>query len=256
MRGGEVALLDAAMPGTVTRRATGAGAVQPPCPTCPGARSGPGGASAFNVPAPAAPVTTARGRGVAGAAPGAGGGRGNAPGTRLRREPALVALAADDAGDLGRRATALLARLEWPAKPGAAAPVAPLTVDEEKRFEAGQEIYTNICRACHQPDGRGQDKVAPPLVGSAFALAALPAIPARILMNGKEGPVGLMPPLGAALSDDQIAAVLTYVRREWGHTASPVAPTMVRAARAEVAGRTRPWTNDELTALMAADGGR
>ena len=33
-----------------------------------------------------------------------------------------------------------------------------------------------------------------------------------------------MPPLGGALNDEQIASVLTYIRREWGHTASPVAP--------------------------------
>ena len=39
----------------------------------------------------------------------------------------------------------------------------------------------------------------------------------RILINGKEGPVGLMPPLGTTLSDDQIAGVLTFVRRSWGN---------------------------------------
>ena len=35
-------------------------------------------------------------------------------------------------------------------------------------------------------------------------------------LNGKEGPIGLMPPIGVVLSDEQIAAVLTYIRREWG----------------------------------------
>jgi mono/diheme cytochrome c family protein len=55
-----------------------------------------------------------------------------------------------------------------------------------------------------------------------------------------------MPPLGAALTDDQVAAALTYIRREWGHTASPVSPSVVRDVRAATAGRTRPWTADEL----------
>ena len=41
-------------------------------------------------------------------------------------------------------------------------------------------------------------------------------------MHGKEGATGLMPPVGGALDDEQIASVLTYVRREWGHTADPV----------------------------------
>ena len=136
----------------------------------------------------------------------------------------------------------------WPGKPGAAAPIAPLTSAEQQRFDAGREIYKNICQACHQPDGRGQDKLAPTLIESAMALA--PAeIPARILLGGKEGPVGLMPPVGSALSDEQIAAVLTYIRREWGQAGSPVDPSIVKEVRALTAGRTRPWTNEELAAL-------
>ena len=101
----------------------------------------------------------------------------------------------------------LLARLTWPGKPveaGAAPPAAPLTPDEQKRFDAGKAVYTSLCVACHQENGQGRDKVAPALVGSNFALAA-PHVPERILINGKEGPVGLMPPLGSVLSDDQIA---------------------------------------------------
>ena len=57
-----------------------------------------------------------------------------------------------------------------------------------------------------------------------------------------------MPPLGPTLTDDQIANVLTYVRREWGHTASPVTPALVQEQRKATAGRTRPWTNEELAA--------
>jgi mono/diheme cytochrome c family protein len=143
----------------------------------------------------------------------------------------------------------VLARVEWPGKPGAAEVVAPLTPEEQQRFDAGREVYRNICQACHQPDGRGLDRVAPTLIGSVLALA--PAdITARILLNGKEGPVGLMPPLGLTLTDDQVAAALTYVRREWGQTGTPVDPAAVRAVRAQTASRTRPWTHDELLAMV------
>jgi mono/diheme cytochrome c family protein len=45
-----------------------------------------------------------------------------------------------------------------------------------------------------------------------------------------------MPPLASALSDEQIAAVLTYIRREWGHT----------APRGLTKTRRRPWTDQEL----------
>ena len=47
-------------------------------------------------------------------------------------------------------------------------------------------------------------------------------MPLRVLLNGKDGKIGEMPPLGQSLSDKQLAAVLTYVRGSFGNTASPV----------------------------------
>ena len=74
----------------------------------------------------------------------------------------------------------------------------------------------------------------------------MPGVPIRVLIGGKEGSIGLMPPLGGALSDEQIAAVLTYVRREWGNTGTPVDPATVAEVRKATAGRSRPWTDQEL----------
>ena len=141
--------------------------------------------------------------------------------------------------------------MNWPGKPGAPAALAPLTPAEMARFDAGREIYRNICQNCHQPDGRGQERLAPSLVGSDFLLAT-PDIPVRILMNGKEGDVGLMPPLGGVLSDADVAAVLTYVRREWGQGGTAVDPAQVTRLRAATGNRPRPWTNNELLALIPA----
>ena len=177
----------------------------------------------------------------------AGRGRG-APRTilALGREPALAAIASNQSDPLASRAAAVLARVGWPGKAGETAPsVAPLSPPEQARFTAGREVYQNLCAACHQANGRGLDRVAPSLVGLEFALAS-PGVPIRILLSGKEGQVGLMPPLGYTLTDEQIAAVLTYVRREWGQTASPVDPATVAQTRAATADRTRPWTNAEL----------
>ncbi len=229
LRGAEVALLGAAMPGTAGRRGGGpAAAPDAPCPTCPGGRAGPGGAYAF----PQAPrPPPAR----------------QAP-LRLNAEPVSFSALAAKGGELGGRAEKLLARVEWPGKPGAAAPIAPLTPEQQKRFGAGQEVYRNVCQACHQPDGRGMDKIAPPLVGSTLALATA-EVPVRILLHGKEGPVGLMPPVGQIFTDEQIAAVLTYIRREWGQGGEPVEPAAVAAVRAATKGRARPWTEAELAAL-------
>jgi mono/diheme cytochrome c family protein/glucose/arabinose dehydrogenase len=238
LRGGEVAVLGAAMPGSPSGRRGAAPAANLPCPTCPGGRAGPGGAYAFERPAAAT-----------------GGGRGGARIVRLNREPAALSKIAAAGDDLSARATSVLARVEWPGKPGVAAPLPALSAEEQQRFNTGQEVYRNICQACHQPDGRGQEKIAPSLVGSTLALSA-PEIPVRILLNGKEGPVGLMPPVGGVLSDDQIAGVLTYIRREWGQTGSVVDPATVKTVRGATTDRTRPWTNDELTALAAGKGGQ
>jgi len=171
----------------------------------------------------------------------------------LSKEPALTRVVAEG-GDLGKRAAAVLERVGWPGKPGLAADTtAPLTGAEQQRFDAGQVVYKTVCEACHQPDGRGREKLAPSLVGSELALAS-PGIPARILLNGKEGSVGLMPPLGAGMTDEQIADVLTYVRRAWGQNAAPVAPAAVATVRGQVTGRTRPWTNDELQKIISSGG--
>ena len=228
VRGTEVALLGAPMPGSPAR-AGGGPAPAAPCPTCPGARGGPGGGYAFR---PAAPA----GRG----------GRGSGgPVLRLEAEPkALVALAADK-GPLGARAAKVLERVVWPGKPGAPAAATPLNASERALFDAGEQTYKSLCQACHQPDGRGQERVGANLVGSALVLGA-PEIAARIVLNGKEGTIGLMPPLGTGLSDEQIAGALTYIRHEWGNAASAVTPAVVGQVRAQTAGRTRPWTDAEL----------
>jgi mono/diheme cytochrome c family protein len=128
--------------------------------------------------------------------------------------------------------------------------VAPLTGADLRRFEAGENIYKSTCQACHQPDGRGQERTAASLVGSPLALASSD-VPIRILLNGKEGTIGLMPPLGQTMSDEEIASVLTYIRREWGQTGTPIDPAVVKDVRARVVDRKRPWTNDELVPASA-----
>jgi mono/diheme cytochrome c family protein/glucose/arabinose dehydrogenase len=256
LRGAEVSLLGAAAPGSPAGRGRGRGAVQAeePCPTCPGGRGGPGGAPAFPRGGGTAAAAGADGPPAAGRGAGRGGGRGRGgaggPALKLTREPAISALVASDAGELGKRSAAVLARVEWPGKAGVIT-VAALTPTEQARFDAGREVYKSLCIACHQADGRGAEKLGKALVGSELTLD-VPGIPVRVLINGKEGSVGLMPPLGGVLSDDQIAAVLTYVRREWGNTGTPVDAATVADVRKSAAGRSRPWTDQELVGLRGA----
>lgn len=237
LRGAEVALLNQPMPAAPPRAVAAAPPATPgtaaPCPTCPGARGGPGGAPAFPN-APAAPPA------------GAGATRPRGPALRVGSEPAIAKLPATDA--LGKRAAALLATIEWPGKPGATAPLTPLAAAELARFNEGRDVYAAMCTACHQPDGRGRLGLAASLIGSDLALGPI-EVTARILLNGKEGSTGLMPPLGAAMPDDKLAAVLTYIRREWGQDGSPVDAVDVARARESSKDRTKPWTAEELTAL-------
>jgi len=168
-----------------------------------------------------------------------------------RRPEAFLALAKGEDRALADAAAKVAARLYWPGKPKPTSTPPPLTAAQRERFVAGQQIYATMCAPCHQVDGRGQNGLAPPLVGSRWVLGRA-GHAARIVINGKEG-TALMPPL-AALSDEDVASVLTYVRRAWGQTASPVEPSLVREARGASTGRTRPWTEEELLKVTQPDG--
>ena len=126
---------------------------------------------------------------------------------------------------------------------GIGAATGPL--DESQRFAAGRAIYQTLCVICHQADGRGRDKVAPALVGSDLVLGPA-GIPVRIMLHGKRGPANVMPALGPLMSDEQVAAVLTYIRREWGQAGSPIDTATVKEIRTATTGRARPWTAEEL----------
>jgi mono/diheme cytochrome c family protein len=134
--------------------------------------------------------------------------------------------------------------LAWPGRATAAPTARALTPAEQARFAAGETQYAGTCAGCHQARGTGLAGVAKPLVGSQWVLGT-PARLVRIVLHGKEGEM-LMPPLGGALTDEQIANVLTYVRRSWGNTASPISPTDVAEIRGATQGRNKPWTEAEL----------
>ena len=124
---------------------------------------------------------------------------------------------------------------------------------------SGEALYQR-CVTCHQPNGEGLTGAFPPLAGSEFATAANPAIPIRVVLHGMQGPVtvkgqqyaGLMPPYGTGIemSDQEVAAVLTYVRQSWGNTASAITPEQVAQERAAERTQSGPVTAEELRALM------
>jgi mono/diheme cytochrome c family protein/glucose/arabinose dehydrogenase len=155
---------------------------------------------------------------------------------------------------LGRPAAGYLdkidKRIAWAGKPGAPPPPAPLTAPQQALFQKGKAVYATTCVACHQASGQGQAGLAPPLVDSEYVLGK-PDVPARIVLHGLNGPIKVgnteynlaMPPV--ALSDQDIAAVVTYIRREWDHTATPMEPAAVTELRTKYQGH-GAWTAGDL----------
>ena len=90
----------------------------------------------------------------------------------------------------------------------------------------GAQLYADNCVACHRPNGLGVKGAFPALAGSAVAIGDPKAAALKVL-NGRGG----MPAFKTALTDDDIAQVLTYVRATWGNKAAPVKPATVAAAR-------------------------
>ena len=117
----------------------------------------------------------------------------------------------------------------------------------------GRRVFMGNCVACHQTTGLGLPGAYPPLAGSEWAMGPDERV-IRIVLSGLSGPITVkgtsfnssMPSLGPLLRNEQLAAVLTYVRSEWGNNAPAVSPDKVKEIRAAVAGRTGPWAPEEL----------
>ena len=126
----------------------------------------------------------------------------------------------------------------------------------------GKKNYELVCITCHQANGMGVPGVYPPLVGSEWVNGSEDRL-IRILVHGLKGPVkvkGLdfgaaaMPVFGKVAnsgynwSDEKIAAVLSYVRQEWGNKAAPITAEQVAAIRTKEGDR-KEWSQDELLKL-------
>jgi mono/diheme cytochrome c family protein len=129
---------------------------------------------------------------------------------------------------------------------------------EDPLFELGRRTFANAgCVACHQASGMGIPGQFPPLVGSEWVLTENPGRAIRIVLNGLTGPITVkgeaynnqMPPLG--LDAKQVAAVVTYIRKEWGNKASSVTVEQVEKVKQEIGGRTDMFTAAELEQVPA-----
>jgi mono/diheme cytochrome c family protein len=122
----------------------------------------------------------------------------------------------------------------------------------QRLFETGRTAFNLTCAPCHQESGAGMPMLAPALIGSRWLQASEEQL-VRIVLHGKENPGrGLIMPPWRQLEDGQIAAILTYVRREFGNQPVTVSAAQVAAIRAATRERQKAWTDAELDALRAS----
>jgi mono/diheme cytochrome c family protein len=132
-------------------------------------------------------------------------------------------------------------------------------------FLAGKAIYSRegFCTTCHQPDGKGLDVSGfPPLSGSEWISGNEERL-IKIVLKGMSGPsevkgkkyAGQVPmtPFGGMLNDDEVAAVLTYVRNSFGNKAAAVSPEKVKAVREAIKDKKGFYTAAELLQSHPAD---
>ena len=103
-------------------------------------------------------------------------------------------------------------------------------------LQAGQTLYGIHCAACHRPDGLGAPGLIPPLTNSdwvkaknRFLQVALYGLSGRIEVNGE--PYEQEMPAFKHLSDDDLAALLTYVRASFGNDSNAVTPYEITEER-------------------------
>jgi len=103
----------------------------------------------------------------------------------------------------------------------------------------GQTVYETNCASCHANDGRGMPPDYPPLANNPSIEMESAVNPVRMVLNGgfppgttgNPEPYG-MPPFAQTLSDDEVAAVVTYIRAAWGNRGSPVSSRQANELRA------------------------
>jgi len=134
----------------------------------------------------------------------------------------------------------------------------------------GAQVYGRTCIACHQGNAMGTPGTFPPLAGSDWVNEKEAGRMIRIVLHGFGGPglvvkgqpfstasvmtaFGSPPPVG--LTDEEIAAVITYVRgnTEWGNHAAPVTPEQVKAIRDKTSSHSQSYTPTEIMTVNPAD---
>ncbi|WP_390621517.1 PVC-type heme-binding CxxCH protein [Novipirellula artificiosorum] len=137
-----------------------------------------------------------------------------------------------------------------------------LSRDDKKVYKLGAEVYQreSHCATCHLAHGKGSANVYPPLAGSPWVNGSeerlikmtLHGLWGKMTVNGKTyDPARGVPPMTAfrsLLNDEELAAVLTFVRNTWGNQSSPIRPASVKQVREQTIDRSTFWKPEDLLA--------
>ena len=132
------------------------------------------------------------------------------------------------------------------------------TAAEKEIFKQGKEIYhrEGFCATCHQKNGLGlQSSGFPPLSGSEWVNQNSERL-IKLTLKGMYGPIKVkganypgqvpMTPYGGMLKDDEVAAVLSYIRHSFGNQSSFIPPEEVKVIRDKIKNKKGFYTSEEL----------
>jgi mono/diheme cytochrome c family protein len=120
--------------------------------------------------------------------------------------------------------------------------------DDERLL--GKKLFSANCAACHQANGQGQPGQFPPLARSGFVLGDAGNRLIVIILKGLQGPIKVkgqafnsaMQAWEGQYTDQQVAAILSYVRSDWGNSAPMISTEAVKAVRDGLKSRKEQWT--------------
>jgi mono/diheme cytochrome c family protein/glucose/arabinose dehydrogenase len=129
---------------------------------------------------------------------------------------------------------------------------------ERDLYIKGKEIYARegFCVTCHQPDGEGLSASGfPPIAGTPWVEGSEERL-IKLVLKGLQGPIEVldktyggqvpMTPFEGLLDDEEVAAVLTYVRNSFGNKAPAVTPAKVASVRERVKDKSGFYSSGEL----------
>lgn len=117
------------------------------------------------------------------------------------------------------------------------APESEPSASDASAMQHGEAVFVANCSSCHSEPGAGTPRDYPNLAGDTLVAGRSPETVTRIVLQGAQSaktsnaPVSFSMPGFGALTDRDVADVVTYIRNSWGNRAEPVSVSQVKSIR-------------------------